>query len=258
MKSILPAFLLSILVVNQSLANDAPIVAAASSLRQVWPLLMQAYSAAEKPRVTFGSSGNLSRQIQQGAPFDLFLSADQSYPEKLYSDNISTTKPTQYATGALAWIALPGTPVAVWLDNAAGRKNAMASFPFSDVAKLAIANPAFAPYGRAAQQVLATSNTNQLHKIKYTHGENAAQTLQFALSGATDGGIVPLSLVSAAAKIQLPKVAVRQIPASLHSPLEHTMVLIGEPTDNAQSLFDFLLSQKAQLIFEQNGFRAIE
>lgn len=263
------ALLLSILTVTQSLANDAPLVAAASSLRQVWPLLMQAYSPATQPRVTFGSSGNLSRQIIQSAPFELFLSADLAYPEQLYARGISIDKPEPYTNGALAWVALEGTALAQWLNGTTTKPIEANPFstatelqevnPFSSThtVKLAVANPAFAPYGRAAKQALDATTGNSTRTLKFTLGENAAQALQFALSGATDGGIVPLSLVSGVALEQLPPIVVGEISATLHQPLTHSMVLINKSSFSSQSLYKFLLSEPAQSIFKRNGFRAI-
>jgi len=263
MKSVLLAFFLSILVVNQSRANDAPLVAAASSLRQVWPLLMAAYAPEKNPRITFGSSGNLSRQILQSAPFELFLSADQSYSEQLYIQGKSIDEPTPYTIGVLAWVALPQTPLAHWLNRSTDPVsptddiNTKPSFPFTDIKNLAIANPAFAPYGRAAMQALQANGVNRQSSIKFNMGENAAQTLQFALSGATGGGIVPLSLVTGLATQQLPKIIVSKIAPTMHAPLIHSMVLIDTPSSSATSLFNFLLSEQAQQIFEQHGFSAI-
>jgi len=263
------ALLLSILTVTQSLANDAPLVAAASSLRQVWPLLMQAYSQTTQPRVTFGSSGNLSRQIIQSAPFELFLSADLVYPEQLHARGISIDKPAPYTNGALAWVALEGTTLAQWINGATDEPFEASPFntptepyevnPFgiAHTAKLAVANPAFAPYGRAAKQVLVATTSNSISTLKFTLGENAAQALQFALSGATDGGIVPLSLVSGVALEQLPPIVVGEISATLHQPITHSMVLINQPSLSSQSLYTFLLSEAAQSIFKRNGFRAI-
>lgn len=263
MKSVLLAFFLSILVVDQSRANDAPLVAAASSLRQVWPLLMAAYGPEIEPRITFGSSGNLSRQILQSAPFELFLSANQTYSEQLYSQGKSSDKPTPYTIGVLAWVALPQTPLAQWLNNSidpnnlAADTNTQIPFPYKDIKKLAIANPAFAPYGQAAMQALVASGANRQSSIKFNLGENAAQALQFALSGATGGGIVPLSLVIGPATKQLPAIVVSEIAATMHKPLIHSMVLIDNPGSSVTSLFNFLLSEQAQQIFEQHGFRAI-
>ena len=268
MKPALLVLFLSILSASQSLANDAPLVAAASSLRQVWPLLMQAYSPATRPRVTFGSSGNLTRQIIQSAPFELLLSANQNYPEMLLSRGIAKAKPVTYTVGALAWVALDNSDLAQSLallplpisptskQAEAEKSDTEIAFLASKPIQLAIANPAFAPYGQAAKQVLDAHGIGDLENLELTIGENAAQALQFALSGAVDGGIVPLSLVSGAARKKLPPIVVAEIAVSLHQPLTHTMILIEPPSVGAQSLFDFLLSEPAQRIFAQNGFRA--
>lgn len=257
MKRAYLVIILSILVINTSSASDAPLVAAASSLRHVWPLLMQDYAAEPKPRITFGSSGNLSRQISQSAPFELFLSADQTYPENLHQRGLSLDKPVPYAIGALAWVALEKSVLADWIQSEFEATSGTVPFVSAQQRTLAIANPAFAPYGIAADQVLKEYNLNAHPRLKLTLGENAAQTLQFALSGATDGGIVPLSLVSGAARSQLPPLVVGEVATTLHEPLIHTMVLINQPSAAAQSLYHYLLSNSAKTIFIQNGFRAI-
>lgn len=236
----------------QANANESPLIAVASSLRQVWPALMHEYREldAATPRVTFGSSGNLARQILQGAPFDLFLSADDTYPQWLIENGVTDHTPVTYAYGLLAWVTQPDSTLAVWLNTTEKTPDALPA----QLTRLSIANPAFAPYGIAAKEILDAYPESA--NLAFTLGENAVQALQFALSGASDGGIVPLSLVSNAARAQLPPLQFKRIDPTRHNPLVHTMILLTEKSGGEKALFDFLLSETAQRILAQNGFEA--
>ena len=251
MKPALLAFFL-LLTTGSANADKSTLVAVASSLRQVWPELMKHYPAANGIRVTFGSSGNLARQIAQGAPFTLFLSADEQYPQWLIEQGITSQRPTIYASGRLAWVALPQSTLGDWIQ--AKNNETKQAIPIPDnLKRLAIANPAFAPYGRAALTVLDSMGI--ANTVELSLGENAMQALQFTLSGATDGGIVPLSLVNESVKEKLPSLQIAEIATDQHQQLIHAMLLIGEPSAGSQSLFDYLLSAQAQSILSTNGFQ---
>ncbi len=253
MKSGLMALLLLWLATSHANNNNAPLVAVASSLRHVWPHLMFVYENPEKPRVTFGSSGNLARQITQGAPFELLLSADESFPAWLVENKTTDQSPVIYTRGRLAWVALAESNLAQLLLQANSTNDTSFILPDS-VTSIAIANPAFAPYGRAAKAVLNSINGGD--SLKLVIGENATQALQFALSGASAGGIVPLALVSNTARDKLPDIVVSEIPATLHEPVVHAMVRLDQSSDATQELFDFLISDAAQAVFVNHGFLA--
>ncbi|MBX2837305.1 MAG: molybdate ABC transporter substrate-binding protein [Gammaproteobacteria bacterium] len=235
--------------------DDAPLVAVASSLRHVWPHLMIKYQNPVKPRVTFGSSGNLARQITQGAPFELLLSADESFPAWLVENKTTGHSPVIYTQGKLAWVAPIGSSLAKSLLKANSNEEASLKLP-DDVTRIAIANPAFAPYGRAAKAVLNSINRGK--SVTLVTGENAAQTLQFALSGASAGGIVPMALVSETAREKLPAMVVTEIQETLHEPVMHAMVLIDQSSTATKTLFDFLLSHTAQSVFMEHGFLTVQ
>lgn len=246
--------MLLLVVSGMARADNRPLVAVASSLRHVWPALMADYQHTQMPKVTFGSSGNMARQIAQGAPFELFLSADQAFPQWLADKGTTTQLPRIYTRGRLAWIALADSPLADWLEQSDKPNGSKITLP-DTITRLAIANPAFAPYGRAANTVLASFHNRDA--IQLSLGENAAQALQFALSGATDGGIVPLSLLSKAVLKQWPDTVIVEIQTDRYAPILHSMVIIGEPSSEAMALFNFLLSDTAQTILERNGFMAV-
>ncbi len=232
-------------------------IAAASSLRQVWPELMQLYAPDNTPPVTFGSSGNLMRQLQQGAPFAVFLSASLELVSKLEQTEIHQGPTRVFAEGKLAWVAPVNSPLSDWLAQIDE-----VEFPRDRINRLAIANPQFAPYGHAAKQVLEShglsipkNNTiDRDSDLQFALGENATQALQFALSGATDGGIVPMSLLNPDTVRALPEHVVKAIDSTHHDPVIHVAMLSKHATPIAQSLIDFLLSAPAQKLLQQYGF----
>lgn len=171
-------------------------VAAAANLEPVLPELKAGFEA-EHPgvevRPTIGASGSFFAQIRNGAPFDVLLSADVEYPRKLVEAGLGRKEDEAvYAAGRLVvWV-----PAGSTLDL--GRRG-LAALADPAVRKLAIANPALAPYGRAAEAALRTAGVLAAVKDRLVLGENVSQTAQFAQSGAADAALVPLSLTRAAA-----------------------------------------------------------
>jgi molybdate transport system substrate-binding protein len=232
---------------------NSPLIAAASSLRYVMPRLEQAFKAngGSKLRVSFGSSGNLSRQILQGAPHELFLSADTSYVSALIDAGLTKDKGQIYAYGRLALIATRNSKLMV--DRSLeGLKTALVS---GGLKRFAIANPQFAPYGRAAMQVLKITGLWQDIQPLLVFGENIAQTAQFAISSAAQGGLVSYSLALAPAVAAKTKQAL--VPASWHQPLKHQMVLLKNASHEAMDFYKFMRSDTAQDILARNGFSAV-
>jgi len=228
-------------------AEPGPPVAVAASLRQVWPALMTALGNGSVPRVSFGASGNLLRQIRQGAPFELFLSADEQYAIALADAGETRDAGVVYALGQLALVA----PLASELGQSLTLKTLASLAEKQQLGKVSIANPRHAPYGIAAREVLQTTKLWHTISSNLVLGENAAQALQFALSGAVDVAIVPLSLVTD----NIPTGLVMQpLETALHSPLKHRMVLVKGAGDRASRVYDFLQSGKAQQIFSDYGF----
>jgi len=230
-----------------------PLIAAASSLRYVMPRLEQAFRAkgGSKIRVSFGSSGNLSRQILQGAPHELFLSADTSYVTALIDAGLTKGKGEIYAYGRLALIAAKHSR----LEVDSGLKGLRAVLASGHLKRFAIANPRFAPYGRAATQVLKNIGLWQEIQPFLVFGENIAQTAQFAISSAAQGGLVSYSLALS------PRVAAKTkqalVPASWHQPLKHQMVLLKNATPETIEFYQFMRSDTAQAILARNGFTAV-
>jgi molybdate transport system substrate-binding protein len=203
------------------------------------------------PRVsimfTSGSSGNFFAQIQRGAPFDTFLSADMRFPRELAkSGQAVESSLTRYAVGRVVlWTTRSNIVVT----------NGLSVLTNAAVRRIAIANPDHAPYGRAAKAALEHEKLWDPVKDKLVLGENIAQTAQYVQSGNADVGLVALSLVSA------PKLrntgAWWLIPDGWHPALDQGAVLTTRGRDNpaARAYLEFLRSKEAREVFERHGFR---
>ena len=224
------------------------LVAAAADLKFAMDSLVTVFSK-ENPSVhvkpVYGSSGNFYEQINNGAPFDLFFSADIDYPRHLQEQHktLSDTKP--YGTGQLV----------LWskkLDPAIAGMNTLLS---NSVNKIAIANPAHAPYGKRAEESLHFYQLYDKVKDKLVFGENIAQAAQYAGTGAADVGIIALSLaLSPTMKQEGGKYWL--IPANSHQPLLQGYVLLPHAKDNAgaTAFANFFLSAKTASILQSFGF----
>jgi molybdate transport system substrate-binding protein len=225
-------------------------IAAASDLVFCLEALDAEFSRGEpavRLTVVTGSSGNFFAQIRNGAPFDVFLSADLRYPRELIAAGAADAASlTRYALGRLVlWTTRkdldPASLAAVANDLR--------------VKKFAIANPAHAPYGRAAREALEALGVWAAVQPRLVLGENIAQTAQFVETGNADAGIVALSLVAATPLRDVGRWA--EIPSALHAPLEQGAVLTTHGAANAAAgrYLAFLRSAVARSIFDRFGFR---
>lgn len=233
-------------------------VAAASDLKFVLPLLLTQFQnqTGIKVEASFGSSGNFARQIRQGLPVDLFMSADESWVEQLAQAGF--TRSLQTAEGAVRdrGVIYAYGRIALYVprESTLGLDPALAGLRagWKQVEKFAIANPEHAPYGRAARAALEKLGMWELVQPKLVLGENIAQATQFVAAGAAQAGITALSLALA------PEVAQRgrhvALPADLHSPLRQRMVMMQSAAPQAQPLYDFLQSALARELFKRYGF----
>lgn len=223
-------------------------VAAASDLQFVMPELAAEYGKQSGTRltVTYGSSGNFFAQIQNGAPFDLFFSADRGFPDKLVAGHLADADSLQiYAMGRLV-LWLPGDSP---LDPAAGLRILLDP----RVQKIAIANPEHAPYGRAAVSALERAGLYDRLKPKLVLGENISQAAQFVQSGSAQAGLIALSLVLSPAMASGKR---WDLPADQQPELEQAVAVIGSsPNKNAAADFlAFLKTPQARATFEHFGF----
>ncbi len=225
-------------------------VAAASGLRFALPEIAGVFQQDHgiEVEVTFGSSGNLARQIAQGAPFELFLSADESNVWRLADLAMTRDKGSLYAVGRIVLFAPTDSPLVP--DPAL--RNLGSRLADGSLRRFAIANPEHAPYGRAAEQALRSLALWELIHPFLLFGENISQAAQFAASGNADGGIIAYSLAIAPQFHGQGSYAL--IPDTLHAPLRQRMVLTRAATTEAANLYEYLRSPPAREIFARYGF----
>jgi molybdate transport system substrate-binding protein len=219
-------------------------VAAAADLQFALDELSRGFRAAHPAvvlRVAYGSSGNFSAQIQNQAPFDLFLSADMEYPRQLVRQGIGVPDSVfVYALGRMAvWV-----PAASSLDPATVLRSPA-------LTHLAIANPQHAPYGRAAEAALRALGAYDAVKDRLVFGENVAQTLEFVQSGAADAGIIALSLALAPSVREQGRYWI--LPANLYPKMEQGGMIVKDSLA-ARDFRAFLLSPAGARVLEAYGF----
>ena len=223
-------------------------VAAASNLKFALADLASLYKqqTGVQVDVNLGASGNLARQILQGLPVEQFISADEEWVAELAKAGRTLDAGQRYATGRLALI-LPKNSA---LPLAQGLAAVVRALKPGD--KLAMANPALAPYGVAAQEALLRSGVGALSAGQKVLGDNIGQATQFVATGAAQAGITALSL--ATAPELAPALQVLPLPESLHGPLHQRMVLLKGATPAAVAWHQFLLSPQARAVFLRHGY----
>jgi molybdate transport system substrate-binding protein len=233
-------------------AADAPplTIAAAADLQFAMKDLGAEFTrrTGRPVRLSFGSSGNFTAQIEQGAPFDLFLSADTGYPERILREGAAEPDSFyRYATGRLVLYVPGDSPLDL---NARG----LGALLDPSVKRIAIANPRTAPYGRAAVAALEHFGLAQKLAAKLVYGENISQAAQFVASGNAQAGILALALVVA------PSMRGRgrfwEIPAGTYPALEQAAVIPkgARHKDAARAFLAFLRTKQAQEILRRYGF----
>jgi molybdate transport system substrate-binding protein len=228
----------------------APAVAAASDLKFALEEVAQAFTKDTGARVelVFGSSGNLTRQLTDGAPFELFMSADEAFVFKLADAGLTKDRGALYAIGRLVLFAPHGSPLKVD-ENLNGLRALAAS---GDLKRFAIANPAHAPYGRAAEAVLRAKGLWDAVKPSLVLGENVSQAAQFATTGNAAGGIIAHSLAVAPSLRDAGTFVL--LPDRDHPPLRQRMVLMKRAGPTAAKFYDYMQQPAARAILERYGF----
>lgn len=197
--------------------------------------------------VTYGSSGNFFSQIQNGAPFDLFFSADTEYPRKLDAAGLADPGTLfVYAVGRIVIWTRPDADVDV-------AKQEWKALLDSRVQKIAIANPDHAPYGRAAVAALQKAGIYDQVQAKLVYGENISQAAQFVQSGNAQAGILALSLALSPAMRDGRR---WEIPADMHPPLEQAAIVLRDAKNKepARAFLEFVKSKNGQEILGKYGF----
>lgn len=225
-------------------------VAAASDLKFAVEEVAAKFTAdtGKTVRLTFGSSGNFTRQIQEGAPFQLFMSADEDLVFRLADAGKTEDRGAIYATGRLVIFTPNGSTVA----PDAELKDLAAALKDGRLKRFAIGNPDHAPYGKRAEEALRKLGLWDAIQPRLVLGENISQAAQFAISGDTQGGIVAYSLVLSPQLANKGRYAL--IPADWHNPLRQRMVLLKGADDSARAFYAYLQQPAARAIMRKYGF----
>ena len=221
-------------------------IAVASNFSATMNALATAYrdGGGSRLELVFGSSGALYAQVVNGAPFQALFSADRDIPEKLVAEGLALSNSRfTYASGTLV----------LWSSKRELVNRGEAALTSGKYNKLALANPALAPYGAAAVEVLRNLHLEQRTRSKWVLGENIAQTFQFVDSGNADLGFVALAQVMALDK-KSPGV-VWHIPQSMYHPLRQDAVILKcSPCAAEQRFFAFMKSAEAKKIIQSYGY----
>jgi len=222
-------------------------VAAAADLKFAMDEIVTTFKKSnpdDQVDVVYGSSGNFNTQIQQGAPYDLFFSADIGFPRELAKSGLAGGEVKPYALGRIV----------LWSASMDASKMTLASLTDPKITRIAIANPKHAPYGKRAEEALRAAGLWEKIESKLVYGENIAQTAQFAQTGNAQVGIIALSLALNAELAS--KGPYWLIPNNLHQPLEQGYVITKRAVGNplAKKFADYMGSKPARTVMAKYGF----
>ncbi len=228
----------------QAEQNDNLRIATAANMQFVIKKLSTAFTKKTNVpcEIIIGSSGKLTAQIKEGAPYDLFLSADMKYPSALHQSGLTKTKPKVLAYGQLI----------LWSQK---QNITLETLKKADIKYIAIANPKVAPYGVASTEVLHNFGIFEELEEKLVYGESIAQVNQFVFAGAAEVGFTALSIVHSLAQNE--RGYWLAIPDSLHQAIEQGIVLLENDRKmdkEARLFYDFLFSEEGTAILEAEGY----
>lgn len=232
------------------MAGEAPLVAVASNMSQAMTEISDRFEefSGTEVKLSFGSSGNITRQILQGAPYQIFLSASQTYVNVLRENGHSSITSDAYATGRIGIFISKNSHLAKRPDL----DSVINAVKFNEFRRLVVPNPEFAPYGIAARQALERAGIWVISSKKLLIGENAAQAMQFSISDGVDAGVVPASYAV------LPKIKKQGrfflIPEYWHKPIQQYLVLLTDKNESANRFYSYLLSDEPKTILKKYGY----
>jgi molybdate transport system substrate-binding protein len=225
---------------------DEIVVAAAANLTDVFGEIGKRFTARTGVKVTnsFGATADLSKQVENGAPFDVFASADVSHVDELARKGLLADGPRGvYARGRLV----------LWTPEASGsRVGRVEDVAGEGVSRVAVAKPDAAPYGRAAVESLQALGLWERVEPKVVYSQSVAQAKQFASSGNADAAFLPLSLVRGAGGRTI------EVDARLHAPIDQAVGVVkaSKRQDAARRFVEFLLGEEGQSVFKEFGYDA--
>ncbi|MFN3663802.1 molybdate ABC transporter substrate-binding protein [Yoonia sp.] len=234
--------------------DDAPVVAAAADLQFAVEEIAAAFEAETgmRVRLSLGSTGNFARQIREGAPFEIFMAADEKFIADLYAEGLTKDEGDLYAVGRIVVMV----PHRSTLTPDPELNNLAEMLDAGQIARFAIANPDHAPYGMRAREALITKGIWDDLQPFMVLGENVSQAAQFALSGNAEGGIIAYSL--ALAPQVAPQGTYELIPEDWHEPLRQRMVLLNNAGAVAEVFYAYMMQPSAREIMDRYGFELPE
>ena len=248
MKKIIFTFLSFVIV----LFSDEITIAVAANVSYAIEPLIKSFNRQNpecKVNIIMGSSGKLTAQIIHGAPYDIFLSANMKYPNRLYKNGLTLTKPRAYAQGALAILSTTkrnyNKSISILKDNS--------------ISKIAIANPKTAPYGVATQEALKNAKIYKQLEKKFVYGESISQTVMYATKVADIGIISKSSLCSPQMKAYKESVHWIEVNPMLYTPIDQGIVILkhaGE-SSNVKAFYQFMLGIEAKEILKSFGYNVL-
>jgi molybdate transport system substrate-binding protein len=228
-------------------AEEKITIAAAADLKfaldEIVVLFKRSHPAAQIETI-YGSSGQFSTQIRQGAPYDLYFSADIAYPRALKVEGLAASEVQTYGMGRIV----------LWSQSRDARKMTLADLTDPSILKIAIANPQHAPYGKRAEEVLKAAGVWEKVESKLVYGENIAQAAQYVQSGNAQVGIIALSLALSPELAKQGNYAL--ISDKLHQPLEQGYIITGRAAANplAHAFARFMENIETRTIMTRYGF----
>lgn len=199
-----------------------------------------------KVEVVLGASGNFTAQIQNGAPFDVFMSADMKFPNTLHKENLTATEPSIYAQGSLAMLSSKELDFSKGI-NVVTEEN---------IKQIAIANPKTAPYGVAASEALKNANIYQQVENKFVYAGSISQAVTYALTAAEIGFVAKSLLYEDKMSKYKENIHWVSVDPSLYTPIDQGIVVLKRAENNseAKAFNEFILSSKAKEIFNNYGY----
>lgn len=232
--------LVGVILISEFCLAQAITVAAAADLQSAMQQVAAQFQkeTGKQVKLVYGSSGNFFQQLQNGAPFDMFFSANLDYPKKLQAAGL--TEPGSYYEYAKGKIV-------VWVprDSTLDLKSGLQVLLSPSVKKIAVANPRHAPYGQAAVAAMQKENVYDKVKEKFVLGENISQTASFVMSGSADVGIVALSLALSPSMKDIGRYA--EVPAGDYPPIQQACVILTS-SKNKETAKQFLAFMKTAAV----------
>jgi molybdate transport system substrate-binding protein len=244
-KSILSLLLVTFCTVAHAQVST---IAVAANMKDAFLAIQNEFKVDNKAdfRVVYGSSGNITAQILNGAPFSLFISADESYPLELVKRKMTVDEGKVYAIGKVALLSKKSSGITL------GSSKDELVRALKKANKIAIAKPELAPYGKAAVNYLKAEGLWDLAKDKLVYGDNISIATMYVASGAADIGFTALSLALSPGIAKETQHLV--LNPALYEPIQQRMVLMKNAPRDALALYQFMQSPKAQAILRSSGY----